>query len=76
MCLLETKVQDQGFSVEAIRKAGYHVTDRGMKAYNGVATLAHTEPVGCHRAHNENLNCCRKLSSLQDEILIVLRSDQ
>jgi exodeoxyribonuclease III len=44
MCLQETKVQDKDFPAEAIRKAGYHATYRGMKAYNGVATLTRTEP--------------------------------
>lgn len=44
MCLQETKVQDQDFPAEAIRKAGYHVAFRGMKAYNGVATLTRNEP--------------------------------
>ncbi len=44
MCLQETKVQDQDFPVEAIQKAGYHATYRGMKAYNGVATLTRAEP--------------------------------
>jgi exodeoxyribonuclease-3 len=44
MCLQETKVQDQDFPAEAIQKAGYHVVYRGMKAYNGVATLTRDEP--------------------------------
>jgi exodeoxyribonuclease-3 len=44
MCLQETKVQDKDFPVDAIRSAGYHVAYRGMKAYNGVATLTLTEP--------------------------------
>jgi exodeoxyribonuclease-3 len=44
MCLQETKVQDQDFPVEAIRESGYHAAYRGMKAYNGVATLTRTEP--------------------------------
>jgi exodeoxyribonuclease-3 len=44
MCLQETKVQDKDFPAEAIQKAGYHVAYRGMKAYNGVATLTRTEP--------------------------------
>jgi len=44
MCLQETKVQDQDFPVEAIRKAGYYAAFRGMKAYNGVATLTRTSP--------------------------------
>jgi exodeoxyribonuclease III len=44
MCLQETKVQDHDFPVEAIRRAGYHAIYRGMKAYNGVATLSRTPP--------------------------------
>ena len=44
MCLQETKVQDQDFPAEVIRKTGYHVAYRGMKAYNGVATLTRAEP--------------------------------
>src|ERR1700734_493246 len=39
MCLQETKVQDEDFPVDAIRDAEYHASFRGMKAYNGVATL-------------------------------------
>jgi exodeoxyribonuclease-3 len=44
MCLQETKVQDQDFPVDAIRQAGYYSTYRGMKSYNGVATLTRVEP--------------------------------
>ena len=44
MCLQETKIQDQDFPVDAIRQAGYHAFFRGMKAYNGVATLTRTPP--------------------------------
>lgn len=44
MCLQETKVQDQDFPIDAIRDAGYHASFRGMKAYNGVATLTRTVP--------------------------------
>src|SRR6202790_5300621 len=44
MCLQETKVQDHEFPVDAIREAGYHASFRGMKAYNGVATLTRTAP--------------------------------
>ena len=44
MCLQETKVQDQDFPVDAIGKAGYHATFRGMKGYNGVATLTRAFP--------------------------------
>jgi exodeoxyribonuclease-3 len=44
MCLQETKVQDQDFPVDAIRDAGYHASYRGMKGYNGVATLTRVAP--------------------------------
>jgi len=44
MCLQETKVQDQDFPAEAIRNAGYHSSYRGMKGYNGVATLTRAIP--------------------------------
>src|SRR4051812_22173182 len=44
MCLQETKVQDQDFPADAIREAGYHPTFRGMKGYNGVATLSLLPP--------------------------------
>lgn len=44
MCLQETKIQDQDFPVDAIRAVGYHSTYRGMKSYNGVATLTREEP--------------------------------
>jgi exodeoxyribonuclease III len=44
LCLQETKVQDSEFPAEAFRNAGYHVRFRGMKGYNGVATLSLKEP--------------------------------
>jgi exodeoxyribonuclease-3 len=44
MCLQETKVADEEFPALAIQAAGYHVAFRGMKAYNGVATLTLREP--------------------------------
>lgn len=44
MCLQETKVMDADFPHEAIRKVGYHASFRGMKAYDGVATLTKTAP--------------------------------
>jgi exodeoxyribonuclease III len=44
MCLQGTKVQDQDFPAEAIRKAGYYASYRGMKGYNGVATLSLNAP--------------------------------
>jgi exodeoxyribonuclease-3 len=39
MCLQETKVEDKDFPVEPFKNAGYHVYFRGIKSYNGVATL-------------------------------------
>jgi exodeoxyribonuclease-3 len=44
MGLQETKVQDVDFPADAFRKAGYHASFRGMKAYNGVATLTRAVP--------------------------------
>jgi exodeoxyribonuclease III len=43
-CMQETKVQDADFPVAAIQEAGYHASFRGMKGYNGVATLTKTIP--------------------------------
>jgi exodeoxyribonuclease III len=44
LCLQETKVQDSEFPADAFRDAGYHPTFRGMKGYNGVATLTRLAP--------------------------------
>ena len=44
MCLQETKVQDSDFPAASFESAGYHVRFRGMKGYNGIATLSRTEP--------------------------------
>ncbi len=44
LCLQETKVPDGEFPAVAFRDAGYHVAFRGMKGYNGVATLSRREP--------------------------------
>jgi exodeoxyribonuclease-3 len=68
MCLQETKVQDKDFPAEAIQKAGYHVAYRGMKAYNGVATLTRTEPekiiYGLHEgADNEDFRIIQTVVS-------------
>ncbi len=43
-CLQETKVEDEKFPLEAIQNAGYQAAYRGMKAYNGVATLTRAAP--------------------------------
>jgi len=44
LCLQETKVQDSDFPAAAFRDAGYFAAFRGMKGYNGVATLTRREP--------------------------------
>jgi exodeoxyribonuclease III len=57
MCLQETKVQDSEFPVEAIASAGYHAAFRGMKSYNGVATLTREMPEKViHGLDNEPAN--------------------
>ncbi len=43
-CLQETKVQDSEFPVGDFEHAGYHASFRGMKSYNGVATLSREKP--------------------------------
>jgi exodeoxyribonuclease-3 len=73
MCLQETKVQDQDFPVDPLREAGYHVTFRGMKGYNGVATLSRKPPESVmHGLHpgpdNEDV---RVLQTVIDGIPIV-----
>jgi len=73
MCLQETKVQDHDFPAEAIRKAGYHASYRGMKAYNGVATLTRVAPEKiiyglCEAPDNED---CRIIQTVVDGIPIV-----
>jgi exodeoxyribonuclease III len=44
MCLQETKVTDEEFPSGPLQQVGYDVVFRGMKAYNGVATLSRKEP--------------------------------
>jgi exodeoxyribonuclease-3 len=44
MCLQETKVQDELFPAAELSEAGYRCRFRGMKSYNGVATLTRQEP--------------------------------
>ncbi len=44
LALQETKVVDDLFPVAPLEEAGYHVTYRGQKAYNGVALLSRQPP--------------------------------
>lgn len=49
LCLQETKVPDSEFPAAEFQNAGYHAVFRGMKGYNGVATLSLREPeTVCH----------------------------
>jgi len=43
VCLQETKVQDHEFPVSPFQNAGYNVTFKGQKSYNGVAILSRSE---------------------------------
>ena len=40
LALQETKSIDENFPIDAIEKAGYHVSFVGQKTYNGVATIS------------------------------------
>ena len=44
LCLQETKCQDHEFPAASFHDAGYHAAFRGMKGYNGIATLSRREP--------------------------------
>ena len=44
VCLQETKVQDHEFPVSPLQDAGYNVTFKGQKSYNGVAILSKSKP--------------------------------
>lgn len=48
LALQETKVVDELFPVEPLRSAGYEISFRGMKAYNGVALLSRRAPDAVH----------------------------
>ena len=73
LCLQETKVADEEFPILAFKMAGYHATFRGMKSYNGVATLSRREPEAVlHGMHegpdNEDV---RILQTVIDGVAIV-----
>lgn len=40
LCLQETKVEDSGFPIDALRARGYEVAMHGQRSYNGVAIMA------------------------------------
>jgi exodeoxyribonuclease-3 len=53
LCLQETKVQDSEFPLGEIESAGYYAAYRGMKSYNGVATLTREKPENVHYGLHE-----------------------
>src|SRR5690348_4727819 len=64
LCLQETKTPDAEFPALAFLAAGYHATYRGMKGYNGVATLTLGEPESvmhglCEGPDNEDVRIVR-----------------
>ncbi|MBV9264886.1 MAG: exodeoxyribonuclease III [Acidobacteriaceae bacterium] len=73
MCLQETKVQDHEFPVEILKEAGYSSMYRGMKSFNGIATLTR-EPAehvffGLHEGpDNED---CRIVQTVVDGVPII-----
>ncbi|MFL6414135.1 MAG: exodeoxyribonuclease III [Bryobacteraceae bacterium] len=73
MCLQETKVQDSEFPIESFKEAGYQATFRGMKSYNGVATLSRATPEFvqhgfCEGPENEDV---RILQTTVDGVTII-----
>jgi exodeoxyribonuclease-3 len=73
LCMQETKVQDSDFPAAAFGEAGYVSTFRGMKSYNGVATLTRKAPDSVlHGLHegpdNEDV---RVLTTVVDGINVV-----
>lgn len=44
LCIQETKVRDEEFPSAAFAEAGYDVTFRGEKSYNGVAVISRRKP--------------------------------
>ncbi len=73
LCLQETKVQDTEFPVLPFVEAGYHVAYRGMKGYNGVATISRVPPdevaAGLHKGKDGD--DVRLLRVVINEIAIV-----
>lgn len=73
MCLQETKVQDSEFPAELFREAGYHAAFRGMKSYNGVATLSRSVPQAAKHGFHEGPDNedVRILQSTVDGVTII-----
>jgi exodeoxyribonuclease-3 len=43
LCLQETKVEDSGFPIDALRMRGYEVATYGQRSYNGVAIAVRSD---------------------------------
>ncbi len=73
LCLQETKVVDAEFPLAAFTSAGYYAAFRGMKSYNGIATLTRNPPEQIiyglhHEAGNEDV---RILQTMVNGVRIV-----
>lgn len=55
LCIQETKCQDSEFPSLLIESAGYRVNFRGMKSYNGVATLTREAPEAVYFGFDDGL---------------------
>src|SRR5205085_12562716 len=56
LCMQETKVEDAGFPMERLQKAGYHVATFEQRSSNGVA-IASTQPLeGVTREFGDGLD--------------------
>lgn len=54
LCLQETKVEDTGFPVDALKGAGYEVAFHGQRSYNGVAIAAKQPITDVTRGFGDN----------------------
>jgi len=64
VCLQDTKVEDELFPAEDVRKLGYkHMLFRGMKSYNGVAILSRVPLVEMKKRQWCDKDDCRHLAA-------------
>ncbi|MDZ7696447.1 MAG: exodeoxyribonuclease III [Deltaproteobacteria bacterium] len=72
LCIQETKVQDKDFPAAAFAEAGYHVTFRGQKSYNGVAIVSRSpqDPLDLMFG-TENDEAARLITSRIDGIPVI-----
>lgn len=53
LCLQEIKCQERDFPEEPFLRAGYRVTVRGQKAFNGVAVISRNQPIQVLRGFDD-----------------------